>query len=69
MIERGSGVRFTHKPLDRRRVLRAFFGKDFNRHVAPEPRIAGAINFAHPARADGGLQFVMTEIFTDIQHV
>jgi len=36
-------------------------GQHLDRHVAPEPRIARPIHFAHPTRADGGLDLVRAE--------
>lgn len=48
MRERGDGARLAH---DCQRLIAASSGfEQFDRDIAIEPRIVGAINFAHPAR-------------------
>ena len=37
------------------------FGNTFDRHVAIEPRVPRAKDFAHPARADAGSDSVLIE--------
>ena len=51
MIQCGQQAGFTFKPRESLRVEREKFVQDFDRDVAPQLRIAGAINFPHPARA------------------
>jgi hypothetical protein len=47
MVEGGDGARFTLEALAK------FRGGDFDRDYAVEPRIAGAVDFAHTSSADG----------------
>src|SRR5215469_16760090 len=60
MIERGSGPSLALKAFpggNRRKFLR----QDFYSYVAMEPCVPRAINFAHPALADGGKDLVGAE--------
>jgi hypothetical protein len=45
-------------------VLREEVGQHLDRHVPLEVRVLRAIDFAHPARADLGRDFVRTEACT-----
>ena len=55
MIQRGNRAGLALEALTE--LLRG----DFDRHIAPQPRIVRAIHFAHSARADGGKDFVRAE--------
>jgi hypothetical protein len=48
VVQRGHGERFMLEPLT---AFRIGARQNFERDVAAQPRIAGAIHFAHPARA------------------
>jgi hypothetical protein len=52
MIQRGENLRFTLEPRDSIGVGQRQVRERLDRHVAPEPRVAGAIHLAHSARAD-----------------
>lgn len=60
MIQRRGGTRFTNETLARERI-RLFRGQHFDGEVAFQPRIASAIDYAHPADADLTDDFVRTE--------
>jgi hypothetical protein len=47
MIQRGDDPRLTLE------ALRKFRGGDFDRDIAIQPRVAGAVNLAHPSRSEG----------------
>jgi hypothetical protein len=36
-------------------------GEDFERYIAAQLRVGGAIDFAHPARSNRGSNFIMAE--------
>jgi len=55
VIQRGHRARFALEAL--RELLRG----DFDRDVAPQPRIAGAIHLTHASRADQRENFVGAE--------
>jgi hypothetical protein len=55
MIQRGDGLGFTLETLAE---LRA---GNFDRNVAIQTRVSGAIDFSHPARANGRKDFVRAE--------
>ena len=61
MVQRGGGARFLLEALQALGVGRERRGQDLDGDVAPEPRIARAIDLAHPARADGGEDFIRAE--------
>ena len=52
MIERGERPCFALEPGDELGIAGERRGKDFQRHVATELRVARAIDFAHPAGAE-----------------
>ena len=54
VIERGDGARLLLEAAQPVRIGREPRGQDLDRDVAPEPRVAGAVHLAHPARADRG---------------
>src|SRR5580658_5553445 len=55
MIQRGDGFGFTLEALAELR------GGDFDRDVAIQPRVSGAIHLSHAASAEGRKDFVGTE--------
>src|ERR1700728_3766801 len=52
MIQRGCRARFTPESLDRLRVLRNVFRKEFQRYIAAKPRVFRFIDYAHASAAD-----------------
>jgi len=61
MIERRDRLRLTLESSAELFVLRDARGKDLDRDVAPEARVAAAIDLAHASGADGRNDFVWTE--------
>ena len=61
MIQRSKKPRLALEPRQTLFVLRERFGKDFDRDFTTELGVAGAINFAHPARTDEREDLVVTE--------
>ena len=62
MVQRGGGARFLLEPRAGGRGSAAnAAGSDLDGDVAPEPRIAGAIDLAHAAGAKGGHDRVRSE--------
>jgi len=51
MVERRERTRLALESRQAFGVARDLLGQDLDRHVAPEPRIARAIDLAHPPRA------------------
>jgi hypothetical protein len=61
MIQRGDGFRFPLEPL-------AELGLgNFDRHIAIQPGIPGAIHFAHAPGADRSQDFVRAEFVAGLQ--
>src|SRR5437867_8631413 len=58
MIQRREQLRFTFEPSEALRIPGDEFRQNLDCNVAIQLRIAGAIHFAHPARAEGGEDFV-----------
>jgi hypothetical protein len=58
VIERRERLGFAFEPGEALGVVRERFGQDLERRVTRELRIARAIDFAHPAFADFGEDFV-----------
>src|SRR5215471_12358696 len=52
MVQRRGGISFLIKAAESIAVLREFFGEQFQCNFAPELRVFGKINFAHPAGAE-----------------
>ena len=67
VIQRRSGARFLLEALKPAGIGRGVRGKNLDRDVAPEPRVAGAIDLAHPAGAEQRKDFVGTEMDTGCQ--
>jgi hypothetical protein len=61
MIERGQDLRFTFEPSEPIRIEGERRGQDLDGHVAPELGVVRLIDLAHPARSDGGEDFVGAE--------
>ena len=67
VIQRRSGSRFLLEALKPAGIGRGIRGKHLDRDVAPESRVATAIDLAHSARAEQGKDFVGTEMDTGCQ--
>jgi len=61
MIEHPGGAGFLLEAAQAVGVARAIVGQQFDGHFAVEACVAGAPDFAHPARAEQGDDLVMTE--------
>jgi hypothetical protein len=61
VIELRDGAGFAIQAFAELRVDRQRVGEDLDRHRAIEPRVARAIDFPHPAGAEGGFNLVWTE--------
>jgi hypothetical protein len=61
MIEGSQEFRLALKPRQPIRILRERLGQHLDCDVALQPRVAGTIDLAHSAGADGGENFVGTE--------
>ena len=59
--ECGDGLRLALEASKRLRVAREVIGKNLDGDVAAEARLAGAVDLAHPTRAEGGEDLVRTE--------
>ena len=64
MVERRKDLCFALEARQTVRILCEPVGQDFDRHLAPELRIAGAVDLAHPARAKGGQDLMRAETRT-----
>jgi hypothetical protein len=67
MIQRREQLRFTFEPSEALRIPGDEFRQNLDCNVAIQVRIAGAIHFAHTARAEGGEDFVRPEASTGLQ--
>ena len=54
MIERGQRLRFALEPVESRRIAGDRGRQHLQRHLATEPEVGGAIDFAHSAGAEHG---------------
>ena len=61
MIEAGDGFGFSFKALLANRITRKLLRKNLDRNGAIQTGIAGAVDFAHPASAEGGTDFIGSE--------
>ena len=61
VIQGRKDFRFALEPRHSFRVSRDRLWQDLNGDIAIEPRVACSIDFAHPARAEGGDNLVRTE--------
>ena len=52
MVERGRGARFAAESFERLRILRDFFGKEFEGYEASERRVFGFVDHTHAAAAE-----------------
>jgi hypothetical protein len=62
VIQRRHGPRFSLKSPQALCIPGQGLGQDLDRHLTPQPRITRAIHFAHPARAQGRLNIVRTDL-------
>jgi len=53
-VQLPGGARFLLEPPQMVGVVRKRSGQDFDGHLAPYPRVAGAIHLAHAPGAEGG---------------
>ena len=65
VVERGEQPRLAPEAREPRGVLPHLGRQDLERHVAPELRVGGAVDLAHPARADRGGDAVVGEASAD----
>ena len=61
MIQVRDGFRFALEPLLANRITRKLLRKNLDRNGAIQTSIAGAVDFAHPASAEGGTDFIGSE--------
>ncbi len=61
MIQRREGLRFAGETCEPFGVVHEEIGQDFDRDVAIQLRVAGAIHLAHTAGAQGGEDLVRAE--------
>jgi hypothetical protein len=61
MVERGERAGFALEPSDALLVARHLLGQDLDRHLAPEPGVAGAVHLSHASRAEGGEHLVLPQ--------
>jgi hypothetical protein len=61
MVEGDEDLGFSAETRQAFRIVGEGVGKDLQGDVASELRVTRAIDFAHPAGAEGGLDFVGTE--------
>ncbi len=61
MIQRGDRARFQFESAHAILIERQHVGNNFDRHIALQARVAGAVDFAHAACADQQLNFVGTK--------
>lgn len=66
MVQRRHGAGFAHKASAHLFSLGNMFGQDLNCDGAFEARIAGLIDLAHAARAEGREDFVGSELLAGI---
>lgn len=61
MIEVGDSFGFSFKALLANRITRKLLRKNLDRNGAIQTGIAGAVDFAHPAEAELGTDFIGSE--------
>ena len=61
MIERGQRLGFTLEARETVRIGGEQLRQDLQRDVTAQPRVAGSIDFAHPAGADGAEDLIGAE--------
>ncbi len=67
VVQRGEGPGFTLEAGEPVRIADKGAREDLERHVAPEPSVAGAIHLAHAPGAQGSEDFVVAENRTGTQ--
>jgi hypothetical protein len=65
MAQGGCGFRFLREPRSSISVAECRRGQNLDGHLPVQVGIQGPINYAHPARAQLGLDSVMPECFAD----
>src|SRR5207249_2597630 len=61
VIQRGEHLRFALEPRRAVGVERPRLRQDLDRHLAPELRVAGAVDLTHPAGTERGDNLVRSE--------
>ena len=61
MIEGSQDLRFAFKPRQPLRIGREQVGQDFQRDLAAQLHVPGAVDLTHAARAEGAGDFVRAE--------
>ena len=67
--ERCNRLRLVFEPVQRFRIVRGSLGHDLDRHLAPEPRVARPVNFAHPPRAERRNDLIRSEAIARTQNI
>ena len=62
MIQRGENLGFALEASDAVGVGEKFLGEDLDGDAAPQLRVAGAVDFAHAARAERSDDFIGAEV-------
>ena len=65
MVERGQQLGLALESGEALLVSEEDLGQHLDRHVAPEPRVGGAIHLSHPAFAELGGDLVMEQVLAD----
>jgi len=69
MAESGGGASFLGEALQAVRIGGETRGENLDGDIAIQAGVAGAVDFAHAASADGGLNVVRAELTSGRQHV
>src|SRR3989442_4314137 len=64
MIQAGNGLRFALEALLANRIRGELRGQNFDRDGALQPRVAGAVNFAHAPRTKRHADFIRAKLCT-----
>ena len=68
VIERRCGARLALEPAPARGIGHEPVRDDLQRHIPPEPQIAGTIHLAHAPGAEQGFDGVRPELMSAFQH-
>jgi hypothetical protein len=67
MVERGNGAGLPVEAMEAVGVVRGRVGKQLERHLPPQARVAGAVHLAHAALAEGRDDLVGAELISGDQ--
>src|SRR5437667_5674831 len=67
--ERRNRLRLLFEPVQRFRIVRGSLGHDLDRYLAPEPRVARPVNFAHSSRAERRNDLIRSEVIARTQNI